>query len=391
MPVSFAHIPVGSAWDRNQLAALWGYKTFHAFARGVFTPSGDNKIILFVTEDKQASLTNYKDVLKGDILEWEGPTAHQAEQRMLLAKSNGETIHLLHRKRHHADFIYRGEISILSTELRTDSPSKFVFEVLDSYRQSWTHDELLAAFYLYLQLKPSEIQSSSESVTRLAKQIKKPGEAVAAKLRTLAQLDPVLARQELKASDNLTDLDKQVWNEFETNWTATTLIAGEAYEAAVGTYEQEIGTTQISAADATYLFQEGKTREAVVEVRKNQYVFRKAILSSYDSTCCISGLKNEKLLIASHIVPWSLDIENRLNPANGLCLSALHDRAYDQGLITVLPNFSIQVSAKLAVQKNNPFLSDTLLKYHGEKIALPGRFQPKPEFLKLHASRYGYL
>ena len=62
------------------------------------------------------------------------------------------------------------------------------------------------------------------------------------------------------------------------------------------------------------------------------------MLASYNATCCVSGLRHDKLVIASHIVPWCHDTHNRLNPQNGLCLSALHDRAYDQGLMTVLPD-----------------------------------------------------
>ena len=73
MSLSFARIAVGSIWDRNALAELWGYRSFHALARGVFTPAGDNKIVLFVTEQKQESQTPYTDRLEGgQRLFWEG-------------------------------------------------------------------------------------------------------------------------------------------------------------------------------------------------------------------------------------------------------------------------------------------------------------------------------
>ncbi|MDP1742256.1 HNH endonuclease [Polaromonas sp.] len=391
MAVSFADIHVGSHWSRPALASLWGYRAYQALARGVVTPAGDNKIILFVTEEKQLSATSYKDVLNEDVLQWEGPNDHFAEERMLAAKSRGETIHLFHRPRHHMEFEYRGELAILSVKLKTNRPSQFVFEVLDEHRQSWTHDQLLAAFYLYLQLKPSELRGASTAISEFADQLGKPRQAVSAKLRALTQLDPLLANQPVKASDNVTPLDKSVWSEFEDDWTKTTLIASEAYEDVVGTYQDAAEASQPSAADASYLFQEGLTREALVKVRKNQYVFRKAILNSYNTTCCISGLRNEKLLIASHIVPWTHDIANRLNPANGLCLSALHDRAYDQGLFTVLPNYSIRISTKLSQEKGNSFLSEALLRHDGKEINLPGRFHPGPDFLRAHATRFGYI
>ena len=228
------------------LAALWGYKSFHAIAKGVVTPASDKKIILFVTQDKQTSATDYKDVLREDILEWEGPNDHFAERRMLLANDTGDQIHLFHRARHHTDFNYLGELKILSLDLGTKVPSKFVFEVLDANRKDWTHDQLLAAFFLYLQVKPSEIKDQSDAVSLFARSIKKPNRAVSAKLRAFTQLDPVISTQSDKASDNVTALDKTVWDEFQNNWTGTTLIASEAYESVVGTYESVAGANLAS-------------------------------------------------------------------------------------------------------------------------------------------------
>jgi hypothetical protein len=53
MPISFAKITKGATYSRQVLAELWGYSNFHAIARGVVTPRDDNKIVLFVTEEKQ--------------------------------------------------------------------------------------------------------------------------------------------------------------------------------------------------------------------------------------------------------------------------------------------------------------------------------------------------
>ena len=138
-------------------------------------------------------------------------------------------------------------------------------------------------------------------------------------------------------------------------------------------------------------FAEGRTRMANVQVRVNQARFRKSVLASYNATCCISGLQHENLVIASHIVPWSMDTKNRLNPQNGLCLSALHDRAYDQGLITVMPDFTVRVSAKFKTSKDDLFMTDALLRFNGKTITLPERFRPAPEFLASHARVFGFI
>jgi putative restriction endonuclease len=132
-------------------------------------------------------------------------------------------------------------------------------------------------------------------------------------------------------------------------------------------------------------------RSAWVQVRINQARFRKSVLTSYNATCCISGLHHEKLVIASHIVPWRLDSKNRLNPQNGLCLSALHDKAYDQGLITVLPDFTVRVAPALKAQQHDSFMAESLLRFNGQAIRLPERFRPEPEFLAIHAWTFGFI
>ena len=129
MPISFAKINKGATYSRQTLAALWGYASFHAIARGVVTPREDNKIVLFVTEEKQSSAEPYADRLSGNTLEWEGPTDHFAEERMLNAEANGEEIHLFHRERHHSDFTYCGKLKVSSHVLRTDRSSHFKFLV----------------------------------------------------------------------------------------------------------------------------------------------------------------------------------------------------------------------------------------------------------------------
>ena len=94
-------------------------------------------------------------------------------------------------------------------------------------------------------------------------------------------------------------------------------------------------------------FPEGLDRETRVRVRVNQGFFRSAVLAAYESRCCVTGLSIPQLLNASHIVPWSVDPKNRTNPQNGLCLNVIHDRAFDNGLLTITPDLKIRVATKL--------------------------------------------
>ena len=97
MAVSFMRIAVGNSYSRQELAELWNYAGIEALQRGVVTPRDDNKIILFVTENKSTSATQYKDRLRQDVLEWEGPNDHFAEERIINAKQIGDEIHLFYR------------------------------------------------------------------------------------------------------------------------------------------------------------------------------------------------------------------------------------------------------------------------------------------------------
>ena len=130
MPVSFAHIKVGASYSRQELAELWGYAGIQALARGVVMPKDNNKIILFVTQEKQTDAEQYEDALSAGQLHWEGPTDHFAEDRILAATTSGDEIHLFFRERHHTDFVYHGRLEVVCCERRTDRPSRFVFRVL---------------------------------------------------------------------------------------------------------------------------------------------------------------------------------------------------------------------------------------------------------------------
>ena len=137
MPVSFAQIGVGSTWSRPQLATLWGYAGSEAISRGVVTPKEDNKIILFVTDQKQETAEQYEnELVAGRVLLWEGPTDHFAEDRIINASRSGDEVHLFYRDRHHSDFTYCGQLSLYCCERLTDQPSRFVFRIRQADSQA---------------------------------------------------------------------------------------------------------------------------------------------------------------------------------------------------------------------------------------------------------------
>lgn len=128
--VSFDLIHPGRAYPRKELAAIWGYASFHAIARGVVTPKDDNKILLFVTEEKQSTAEPYADKFLDGRLDWEGPTDHFGDDRIVNARHSGDEIHLFYRSRHREDFTYVGRLELINHALASHLPSRFTFHVL---------------------------------------------------------------------------------------------------------------------------------------------------------------------------------------------------------------------------------------------------------------------
>lgn len=92
----------------------------------------------------------------------------------------------------------------------------------------------------------------------------------------------------------------------------------------------------------------GDDREAIVKVRINQSEFRKRLLKRYNG-CCLCGLSNPELLIASHIQPWSMSDKNeKVDDNNGLLLCPNHDQLFDKGFITFSDDGEIIISEKLS-------------------------------------------
>ena len=125
--------------------------------------------------------------------------------------------------------------------------------------------------------------------------------------------------------------------------------------------------------------------QATIKARRGQQFFRQTILSAYGIRCCISGINVPRLLVASHIKPWGDFPEDRLNPRNGLCLSNLHDAAFDSGLITLDEQLNVILSRRLKRYFPQPTLEQNFILFEGIPIRLPEKLaEPDPQFLFHH-------
>lgn len=243
----------------------------------------------------------------------------------------------------------------------------------------WTREELILAINLYCKTPFGKLDARNPSVINLANLIGRTSNSVAFKLVNFASLDPTLKARGIKGASNASKLDKEIWDEFFNNWD---ILPFES-ELLLAKF-QKTSVEKLNDLSEFELPKEGKTREQVVKVRVNQSFFRKSILAAYNNTCCITGLQQSEFLIAGHIKPWSVDEKNRLNPSNGIAINALHDKAFETGLLTITPDYKIKISSLLFKEKKKPMIEELFLQYDQKAIYLPTRFLPSVEFLEYH-------
>jgi hypothetical protein len=247
----------------------------------------------------------------------------------------------------------------------------------------WTKEQLKLAFNLYCQLPFGKLHKGNKEIIELAGLIGRTPSALAMKLCNIASLDPAITGSGRKGLGNASVLDREVWEEFHADWDGLATECLRIHERL--RTEKGLPTETVQVDDGLESIEDftGEAKRVVTEQRIRQQFFRRAVLSSYHGHCCMSGLSEPRLLIASHIVPWSIDRNNRLNPRNGLCLSALHDKAFDRGLIALDDDFCVILSKELE-QRNEGFVQQFFHPLAGQTITLPERFTPDKSFLERH-------
>jgi putative restriction endonuclease len=247
------------------------------------------------------------------------------------------------------------------------------------YGEPWSREESLLAFDLYCRIPFQKTKANNPSVKDLASLLGRTPASVARKLGNFGAFDPALQELNISGLTHTSKLDREIWDEFHADWNnlvweANLLRNKFGQRAAV-----QPGIKRPSGPSET-------TR--LTKQRVHQAFFRDAVLSSYEETCCITGLAIQECLIASHIVPWSEDERLRTDPANGMCLSATFDRLFDAGLMTVTSQLTIRFSS-LVVKSNNLVARDLLLRYSNRPMRPPVRFLPSMDSLEWnHKNRF---
>jgi len=252
-------------------------------------------------------------------------------------------------------------------------------------RRPWTRPELILAMNLYCQLPFGKLHRGNREIMALATALGRTPSSVAMKLSNLASLDPVHQSRGVRGLAGASAADREIWDEFHSDWYRLA-VESESLRIQFQLSPPPDPPAALPSPTPSEIpeFTGSTTRFAGVEVRVAQRFFRATVLASYEDRCCISGIALPSLLIASHILPWSSHPTQRVNPRNGLCLSRLHDAAFDRGLITFDEEQRLVLSRQLAEATTNDTLRSAFQVYAGQPLRPPSRFRPDAEALAQH-------
>jgi putative restriction endonuclease len=245
--------------------------------------------------------------------------------------------------------------------------------------KEWHRAELIVAFNLYCKLPFGQLHKSNPLIVRLANKLGRTPSSVAMKLVNFASLDPTHKNRGIKGLYHTSTSDRQIWEEFNGNWERLSYESQKAFNKLIA---QPLCDEILDKTEQ--LIDKPTEKEGTVRIRLVQSFFREAVLSSYNFSCSMCRLNIVKLLNASHIIPWSVEKKRRGDPRNGLSLCALHDRAFDRGLISINDKYQILLSKELKAECRNDLYKVAFLNLEGNKIMLPEKFKPDMTALAYH-------
>jgi putative restriction endonuclease len=256
----------------------------------------------------------------------------------------------------------------------------------------WTREHALIALNLYGKLPFGQFHHNNPVIIDVASRMGRSPGSLSMKLSNLASLDPVQRARGIKGLSGASKQDRDLWSEFQSHLET---LGPESEQLLHDLF------TKDDDREVDFLVRDkirlepspkppsGPTETtASVRVRRGQQFFRQTVLSAYGVRCCISGINVPRLLVASHIKPWREFPEERLDPRNGLCLSSLHDAAFDSELITLDKNLGLVLSKQLKRFFPLPALEQNFVPFEGQSIRLPDKLaEPDPAFVRFHRKK----
>lgn len=245
----------------------------------------------------------------------------------------------------------------------------------------WTRDEMILVLNLYLKLPFGKMDRRNPEVIRLAEIIGRTPNAVALRLVNYAAHDPILQRRGISGMAHGGKKCGEYWNEFINDrerllFESERILAEREGTTIEKKFEQEIREIPQGIV--------GETKVREVKTRVNQNVFRQIVLANYEGRCALTGIDLSELLVASHIIPWSENEQERLNPENGICLSSLYDKAFDKGLISFTNDQRVIFSIRLKENVGKDYYTKYFKPIESATLITPRKYHINPQFLEWH-------
>jgi putative restriction endonuclease len=127
---------------------------------------------------------------------------------------------------------------------------------------------------------------------------------------------------------------------------------------------------------------EGLTRRYLVtetKQRLHQPLFAGQVMAAYRTSCAVCSLHHRELLDAAHIVPDS-QIDGLPVVSNGLALCKIHHAAYDNSILGIRPDLTVEIRDDLLAEIDGPMLRHGLQEHHGRPLMrIPVRPVDRPD------------
>jgi len=244
----------------------------------------------------------------------------------------------------------------------------------------WTREEMILAFNLYLKLPFGKMHTKTPEIIELATLLGRSVNSITLRLVNFASCDPFHQNRGVKGMVGGLKQCQPIWDEFAGNreslvFESERILAEKQHK----TIEIKFNELLLDIKDL-----KGETKIREVKTRVNQNFFRQMVISNYSCQCAITGIDIPDLLFASHIIPWAKNEQERLNPENGICLSALYDKAFDKGLIGINERYEIILSATLNKNNDKNYFAKYFAAIEKVKLQMPKKYLPNKVFLQWH-------
>lgn len=217
-------------------------------------------------------------------------------------------------------------------------------------RRSWSREETMMAFALYMVLTPSECDDRGWDVQRVASVLHRTPNAVSLKIWNIEANDRNRRMSGRVGLLHGSHLDREIWEEYSQEGDAFLNRCLDLVTDVLRQADQDNAflSARFSSLEMASRVLLGKERIVTAAQWVHQEYFRNSLLTNYRHSCCLSGIRIDSLLIASHIKPWAESSpKERTASSNGLLLNAFLDRAFDQGFITINHDYRVIVSGEV--------------------------------------------